>query len=170
MNINETDFYWLAGLHEAEGSFIAPPPSSPNTPRISISMTDEDIIAQVARIIEAQYPNWEPTKENYKTAYLVNIKGYRAADLMHALYPLMSKRRQRQIDVALQNYVYKPNKKGQNNGQSKLMDEQVCEIKRRLANGETQASIAVLFQISQRAVSDIKCGKTWAHIKVDAQK
>jgi hypothetical protein len=158
--------YWLAGILEAEGSFIAPLPSAPNTPVISIAMTDEDIIARVAEIFSVKYHPARPHNEKHKLAYVAHLKGYRAADLMRELYPLMSLRRQEQINRALENYIYKPNKKGQNNGQSKLTEEQAKEIKRRLASGETQSRIAAAFNISQRAISDINCGTTWSHITI----
>lgn len=158
--------YWLAGLLEAEGSFVASPPSEPNTPRISISMTDEDVIARVADIFSLKYQTWHSKNENHKTVYLVRLRGHRAHDLMRELYPLMSKRRQGQIDRALENYVYSTNNKGENHGNSKLTEEQVREIKIRLAKGELGRQIARDYNISQRAISDINCGKTWHHIKI----
>jgi len=127
-------------------------------------MTDEDVIARVAEVFAVKYYSVHPRNEKHKTAYVCHLKGYRAADLMSELYPLMSERRQRQINRALENYIYKPNKQGQNNGQAKLREQQVKEIKRRLALGERQSVIAKAFNVSKRAVSDIKCGKTWAHI------
>ncbi len=166
MRQDSKTLYWLAGLLEAEGSFIAPPPSSPNTPLISISMTDEDVIARVANIFGVKYQSSHPKNEKHKVAYLTRLKGFRAADLMRALYPLMSRRRQNQIERALENYVYKPNKKGQNNGQSKLTEEQVKEIKVRLERGEVGRQIARDYKVSQRAISDINCGKTWNHVKI----
>jgi hypothetical protein len=166
MTLDQKTLFWLAGLLEAEGSFIAPPPSSPNTPLISVSMTDEDIISRVAAIFGVKYQRSHPKNKQYKTAYVTRLKGYRAADMMGELYPLMSKRRQKQIERALENYIYKPNKKGENNGQSKLTELQVREIKIRLIKGEVGWQIAKEYNISRRAISDINCGKTWSHIKV----
>lgn len=51
--------------------------------------------------------------------------------------------------------------KGEACGASKLSSVQVAEI--RSVNG-TNASIGLRFNISRRAVSDIKNGKTWAHL------
>lgn len=158
--------YWLAGLLEAEGSFIAPPPSSPNTPLISIMMTDEDIIARVAAIFGKKYHQVRRQKEHHKKAYVTHLKGHRAHDFMRELYPLMSTRRKQQIDRALANYIYKPDAKGQNNGQSKLTTEQVRQIKLRLADGESGLKIAKDYRVSQRCISDINTGKTWSHVTV----
>lgn len=165
MDIDAKILHWLAGLLEAEGSFIAPPPTSPNTPLISISMTDEDIVTRVAHVWGVKYHYWKSKNPKHKPTYITHLKGYRASDLMHLLYPLMSKRRQAQINKALENYVYKPDRRGENNSYSKLTDIQVSEIKQRLVNGQTQKNIAKVYNISERAVSDINCGKTWSHVK-----
>jgi hypothetical protein len=77
----------------------------------------------------------------------------------------MSKRRQTQIDKALEDYIYKPNRRGENNSYSKITEVQVLEIKQRLAKGETQKNIAKDYNISKRAVSDINCGRTWSHVE-----
>lgn len=164
MDLQKLTLYWLAGILEAEGSFLAPPPSEPNSPRITIAMTDEDVIVRVSDAFGVKYQIWHPKNERHKTVYLAHVSGRHAADLMRELYPLMSKRRQGQIDRALENHNYKPNQKGQNAGFVKLTDDQVREIKKRLANGETQTSIAAVFGVSPRAISDIYCGKTWGHI------
>ena len=48
--MNERDeFFWLVGLLEGEGSFMPAPPSEPTRPRISIQMTDEDVLSRVAQ-------------------------------------------------------------------------------------------------------------------------
>lgn len=158
--------YWLAGILEAEGSFLAPSPSDANVPRISISMTDEDIIAHVADLFGVKYQTLKRRNEKHKTPYATRLKGYRAAVLMRELYPLMSKRRRGQIDRALANYRDKPDKKGQNAGFVKLTDGKVREIKRRLASGETQKTIAQEFGVSRHTISDINCSATWLHVQI----
>jgi hypothetical protein len=55
--------------------------------------------------------------------------------------------------------------KGERNGQSKLTEADVIEIHRRLADGETQRVISEAFGISREAISAIKLGKTWSHLK-----
>jgi hypothetical protein len=54
---------------------------------------------------------------------------------------------------------------GAKNGQSKLTVRQVRAIRRRVAAGEPQASVAKRFGISQWHVSDIARRKCWAHLK-----
>jgi len=54
--------------------------------------------------------------------------------------------------------------KGQKNPQAKLTEGQVKAIKGKLERGQSQASIAAEFAMTQQTVSDIKTGKSWAHV------
>ena len=56
-------------------------------------------------------------------------------------------------------------KLGEENGASKLLDVDVRSIRRLLAQGHTQQSIATRFGVTQRTISDIKLGKKWGHTK-----
>ena len=47
---------------------------------------------------------------------------------------------------------------------AKLNPEQVLEIRRRLADGETQRKIAEDFGVTHTVVTNINTGKTWNHI------
>jgi hypothetical protein len=89
MNIDKQTLYWLAGLLEGEGSFCPGPPSAPNRPRITLAMTDEDIIARVAWIFDVKYFVDRSKNGANKTPYVVSIRGRRAVKLMKDLYPLM---------------------------------------------------------------------------------
>lgn len=59
--------------------------------------------------------------------------------------------------------IPKPIKLGEENGASKLLEVDVRSIRRLLAQGLTQRSIADRFGVTQGAVSDIKLGKNWRH-------
>lgn len=51
---------------------------------------------------------------------------------------------------------------GENNGQAKLTEEQVMEIKKLLHDGQlSQREIGKIFGVGQGAISGIKLGKTW---------
>jgi hypothetical protein len=50
---------------------------------------------------------------------------------------------------------------GSRNGQSKLSDEQVAEVRRRCSSGESQRSVAADFGVGQATVSNIMTGWTW---------
>jgi len=54
---------------------------------------------------------------------------------------------------------------GAKNGNSKLDDKIVTQIKELLRSGITQVAIADKYGISQATVSDIKKGKIWSHVE-----
>ena len=93
---------WLAGLLEGEGSFLAGPPSMPNSPAIVLAMTDDDIVDRVATIFgNAVFRTDRGHERGWKPAFITRIRGGRAAQWMTDLRPLMGERRQAQIDRAL---------------------------------------------------------------------
>lgn len=129
-HVSERDFYWLAGLLEGEGSFSLGPPSAPNSVRITLCMTDRDVVARVAALWNVAYHEVreERTRERgWKPAYQVILRGRRAVDFMHELLPLMGERRQLQIRRALASY--NPYLR------FKLLPEQIAEIRKLLAEG-----------------------------------
>jgi hypothetical protein len=158
LEVDYRSIHWLAGLLEGEGSFLAPPPSNPNTPAIAISMTDEDIIARVAKIFETKYHRVSARLEGAKTPYTAHLRGKPSHDLMRSLYPLMGKRRQAQIDKALQNYT-------PYNLQRHLTPEQAQSIKRMLADGYPMRFITSEFNTTYDIVRDIKRGKSYREIE-----
>ena len=54
--------------------------------------------------------------------------------------------------------------RGEDCGKSKLTESDIAEIRKRLATGEMQRSIAEDFDITQANVSAINTGKTWKHV------
>jgi hypothetical protein len=65
-------------------------------------MTDLDVIERVADLFGLAYVTaTDPRNDRWKPSYRVQLRGQRAVDLMLALRPLMGKRRQGQIDVAI---------------------------------------------------------------------
>jgi hypothetical protein len=159
MNITASTLYWLAGLLEGEGSFVPGSPSSPTMPRITIAMTDEDVIARVADLWGVRYHIDRTKQGHYKTPYIASIKGARAANLMRQLYPLMSKRRQQQIARALANYVDNPLRH--------ITEDQARAIKHRLAAGERMIDISSSLNIHYEIVRTIKRGRSWVHVRED---
>lgn len=53
---------------------------------------------------------------------------------------------------------------GSKNGQAKLNEDQVCEIRKLALAGETDTKIASKFNVSRRAICGIRSGKTWRHV------
>jgi hypothetical protein len=54
--------------------------------------------------------------------------------------------------------------KGEENGNARLTEADVVEIRRRLAAGEVQRVIAADFNVDASTVRKIKTGKTWSHL------
>ena len=62
------------------------------------------------------------------------------------------------------------NNSGQNNGMSKLKDEDIPKIRELLASGEhTQKEIAEMFGVKKNAISEIKLGKKWSSVSSNAE-
>ena len=104
--MNRNDLYWLAGLVEGEGSFMAPSPSAPNQPKISVSMTDKDVVKRVAKLFGTVVTPLRMARSHWRPAYLTRCTSRRAAGMMWMLYPLMGTRRKAQIRWAVR--YYKP--------------------------------------------------------------
>jgi hypothetical protein len=155
--INEIDLHWLAGLLEGEGSFLAGEPSNPNAPRISIAMTDYDVIKRAADLLGIKSIYTRHGTGNWQTSYQFHLKGTRAVSVMRQLRPLMGTRRQKQIDRALA--AYNPHYRSQ--VRSKLTESQVSEIYRRAWQGESLQRISQDLGVSYNVCSDIKRGHSW---------
>lgn len=153
---DELKLHWLSGLLEAEGTFLRPAPSEPNSPVIGVAMNDEDIIARVAQLFSVNYRLVHARNERHQNHYFVKIKGSRAVDWMKRLYPLLGQRRQAQIDRAISGYTKFV--------RGKLNEEDVRSIKRRLVNGETPYRIGKDYAVDHHVIERIREGKTWGHI------
>jgi hypothetical protein len=55
--------------------------------------------------------------------------------------------------------------RGEKNGSAKLGEDDVREIRRRLARGETQQTIAREYGVSQAIISLIKTGRSWSWLQ-----
>ncbi len=166
MNIDTNTLHWLAGLLEGEGSFLAPLPSAPTIPHISITMTDEDIIERVSHLFRNHHYLLSQTNTSWKVAYKAVLGGSHAVELMRTVYPLMGQRRQLQIDRALNNYVDRSDAM-RNVNNNKLNESQVREIKQRIALKHTSKEIAADYGITIFTIREIRQGKIWKHVTLD---
>jgi hypothetical protein len=53
---------------------------------------------------------------------------------------------------------------GSANGQAKLTEESVRAIRRRVASGESRATVAAEYGIGRSALADVVRGRTWKHV------
>lgn len=134
------ELFWLAGLLEAEGTFLHPPPSMPNCPIVSCRMTDRDVVERVAAMFGTKVVGID--KGQYRTEYAATLKGSGAVTFMTDIRPLMGRRRQGAIDTAIR--CYRPPKR-------KLAFSDAEKIRRRFSNGESESSLA---RLPQRGPSD----------------
>lgn len=58
----------------------------------------------------------------------------------------------------------KEGSKGEDNGSSKLTEDQVREIKRLFANGARNIDVMKQFGMSKGAIANIKSGRSWSHV------
>jgi hypothetical protein len=99
---------WLAGYAEGEAAFC----NVGNCPSVLIASTDLDVIESLQSFVglgnihkhKKQYEHW-------KQLYDWGIYGDSARELMYKLYPMLSQRRQFQIDHALagKHLINRPN-------------------------------------------------------------
>jgi DNA-binding XRE family transcriptional regulator len=154
MTISNSDLCWLAGYLEGEGSFSCGPPSKPGQPVISVSSTDEDIIARVALLWGVNYSEAKRKKKNpkHKLAWTVQKRSYPAVQLMLLLRPIMSNRRQQAIDKAVASYLKHGTKR-------RLLPEEVETIRAMCKTVMSQKEIGKQFGVSRETVNKIKNGK-----------
>ena len=135
---------WLAGLLEGEGTFLRPPPSSPNCPIVSCRMTDRDVVERVARLFGTSTVSID--KGRFRTEYGAIIKGSRAVTLMRELQPLMGKRRCAAIYAAI--HGYSP-------PQRKLDFNKAEQIRRRRRGGESVSSLSRSYGVARQTLHPI---------------
>ncbi len=99
MSIDTKDIIWLAGLLEGEGCFNMSG-SRNGSARISLNMTDKDVVERAASIMKAPL-RIRPKRENRKQVFSTELFSNRAAAWMMTLYPLMGMRRKQAIEDTL---------------------------------------------------------------------
>jgi len=144
---------WLAGLLEAEGTFLKPAPSSPNLPIVSCRMTDRDVVERVADLFGTSVVAID--KGRYRTEYAAVVKGSRAVALMEDVEPLMGLRRAVAIRAAIDRY--RPPAR-------KLSFLKAEEIRRRYASGETAASLSRIFAVTHPTVRAVLSGRIYQEL------
>lgn len=92
--IHQHEVMWLAGLIEGDGCFCI---GKGKTPRLSIQMTDQDVITKAAKMLESSvWTSGRLTKAG-KTVWSCGASGLKAIEWMRILKPYMGIRRQGQI-------------------------------------------------------------------------
>lgn len=102
--MNIKDIYWIAGILEGEGHFGLS--HSENYPRISLTMTDEDIVSRVKDIMSPRtlIHRHHRNPLDWKPIYELRINSHYAVGWMMTLYSIMSARRKEQIQDTLSSW------------------------------------------------------------------
>lgn len=101
------DAAWLAGLLEGEGSFFVYGVGQTDGTRpcacVQVHMTDQDIIARAADLMDAQSTTVRRAKgkPHWKQTYQARVAGARAERVMRSVRPFMGDRRGAKIDEIL---------------------------------------------------------------------
>lgn len=95
--LSKEDLFWMVGLLEGEGCFAWSKSGRKMWPKITIDMTDEDVIVRFSSLIERKYFPRPAKPPNKKAHYVCAIAGTPAAELMNILLPHMGVRRQKKI-------------------------------------------------------------------------
>ena len=102
------DFFWFVGLFEGEGYIGS---HQDNCVQIVISMSDQDVMDRVSKLLEKDYREVQPKgKSTYKKQYRISIVGKKARYIVENIKPYMSIRRQQKIDEVLSKNKPKGNK------------------------------------------------------------
>ena len=99
--IDDKDFFWLVGILEGEGTFLAGPPTSRGQPIVRVSMTDRDVVERIGAVIDRAVVPVSVLRSHYKTPYVTCMKGAPAVALMRAVRPHLGAVRRVQIDRAI---------------------------------------------------------------------
>ena len=142
------DLAWLAGLLEAEGTFLKPPPSMPNCPIVSCRMTDRDVVERVANRFGTAVLAID--KGKYRTEFAATLKGERAVEFMRDIEAMMGERRRAAIARAIRCFRV-PNRKLNYDGAAE-------EIRRRHQRGESVSSLARFFLVARQTIHQILQG------------
>jgi hypothetical protein len=109
--VSNTDIGWVAGIVEGEGCIVVSPHN--NTLRLSVEMTDLDVLQKLQRLLGPAArlsKRTGPLKPNWKTRYILHLCGSRLIQWLQTIYPLMGARRKTKIEAAIAMFKARPNR------------------------------------------------------------
>jgi hypothetical protein len=130
--MTSVELAWLAGLLEGEGSFMMRCESGLLSVRISLQMTDEDVVRRAHALTGCGTVAFcKRQKPHHKDTYRWGVGNMaQVTTLMRWLYPFMGKRRQGQMDRCLQAVIEigGPRTRRRNHGLTRYEDGCRCDI------------------------------------------
>lgn len=155
LRMNAFDTGWLVGFLEGEGCFLAGPPSAPRSTRVVAVTTDKDVAERAAALM-GTVARARPTRQpHHKLQYVIQRSGRPAREIMRALHPNMSRRRQAAIARALAAYTPPASPPGCSSG---LTYDQADEIRALLSSGVGPTEAGRRFGVSRDVVRAVRRG------------
>ena len=105
-----TEIAWLAGIIEGEGCIV----TTKKNLRLSIEMTDLDVLRKAQRIIGPDARLSKRTvkraKPEWKDRYILHLCGSRLMQILMTIYTFMGERRQEKIRLAIAKFKNRRNR------------------------------------------------------------
>lgn len=166
--ITDKEFYWLIGLLEGEGCFMA---HRGYYPYLAIQMTDVDIIQRASRILKKRATRVSKINKSRhhrsptKALYSVRVNGECAADWMKIIYSQMGNRRKRKIREILSAWHLFNIGRSERSARAKLRPKEVLEIRRLYGTRKvSQRKLAKMFRVGHSTIYYIVNRLTWKYI------
>ena len=113
MNVPINELYWIAGFLEGEGCFYR---NMRGTIGITVSQVQREPLARLCNLLNGKIHQYSQTSIKQHIYYRWQIYGLKAEEIMKAVFPLMSPKRQAQISVCLSWYASRPGVNFKKNG------------------------------------------------------
>ncbi len=103
---------WLAGLLEGEGHFRIGKSYTDRSPRITIGMTDRDVVEKVAKVFNTAtlgpYSNQRRTRKARKPIFVAQVGGVKGLAIMLDVFSYLGERRRQRIVSVLDTWEHAP--------------------------------------------------------------
>jgi hypothetical protein len=162
----ELDIAWAAGVFEGEGCISTASRQlvrgkTRSYPRITVAMTDRDVVERVQKILDVGSIHSSPRGKN-KTMWYLNISN--AGDVTYVLrlfFPYLGDRRREKALWALR--VCKENfqRTKENTNTAKLNADKAREIRLKLVAGVPPPELAREYDVGRSTIYGIKWGKSY---------
>ena len=117
--ISIKELHWLAGILEGEGCFHSNH-GRRHQAKITLSMTDEDVVRRVAKIFNNTVTMKPPSNQGNRMVFAVAKTSAPAAAWMMTLYPLLGNRRRAKIREILTAWRAGPRRLARGKGRAAL--------------------------------------------------
>ena len=101
---------WLAGLLEGEACFLSHKSGPYRYPVVALTMTDKDIVDDVAARWGVNVWPVKPTHLTRKLAHTARVSGLKAIACMVEVFPYMGERRRAKIEEILSEWEHHTNR------------------------------------------------------------